>query len=355
MAGTTSSDAPLLTGTTIRRVFAQWGAAGAPAGGAPPAFLRHCLVRWLDAALRHYYGIHEFSDRPDCVLRIALGRAGDGVQLGDGSYVPRGAEVLELHLWNEHLLPNLPAHVVGLGRTSALRRRIAVSLRELAGHLQTEPSLARVAAVRARAAFVPNSRVRKLLRVVGWFGFDAVEPARAGSFPIRLHDFWENFLLLALAWTFNPAALRGNGVMRGRCELWVSREAFIARYGQGGARRADDAAPPAAVARHHAPVSAQARCAGAGRVRGEPGESCYASEGRGGSDAVRWYRFPGAGSARHGDLSTLEQARLSALDQDPLSAAEPGEDHAGGAARPGAARPQRRYRPIAARRQGADR
>src|SRR5215469_9693933 len=60
---------------------------------------------------------------------------------------------------------------------------------------------------------------------------------------------------------------------------------------------------------------------------------CWGNGGIGDSDAVRWYRFPGAAGARHRDLPAVEQARLSPLAQGPLSAGG-AQDRPGRIARP---------------------
>ena len=201
--------------------------------------LPHRLIRRLDAALRRFYGIYEFSDRPDCLLRVAVSRSERDVRLADGREVKRGAEILELHLWNEHL-PKLEALGVGLGRLNALRGLISASLCELADHLAAEPALGRVEAVRARAALVSRSRTLKLLVVARTYGFETADHVAGESLWRRFHAFCENFLICALTWTFNPAALRGNRLLRTRCELWASRDAFIARYGPGSSERRRD-------------------------------------------------------------------------------------------------------------------
>jgi hypothetical protein len=45
------------------------------------------LVAWVDAILRSYYGIYEFTDDPRCVLRVGLGEARAPVSLSDGTYI----------------------------------------------------------------------------------------------------------------------------------------------------------------------------------------------------------------------------------------------------------------------------
>jgi hypothetical protein len=186
-----------------------------------------CLIGGLDWLLRRLEGIAEFTRHPYCLLRIARGRAEREVRLADGCPICRGAEVLDLHLWNEHL-SILPSPRRGLARASALRRHLGISLSELARRIETDPSLAAVKAVRARSAFVPRNRMRQALRIARAFGFDTVAAAPPARRLLRLS---ENLLLWALAWTFNPGTLRRNGMLREYCELWISREALIARYG----------------------------------------------------------------------------------------------------------------------------
>src|SRR5215469_15437505 len=141
------------------------------------------------------------------------------VGLADGTEVHRGDQILELHLWNEHLL-SLPSHGAGLGRGNVLRRRMTASLYELARHMASDPSLHAIEAVRARPACVPRNRAGKLVHIARAYGLNTAESP--GAYPAwrQWCDFWQNFWIWALAWTFNPAALRGNRLLRTRCELW---------------------------------------------------------------------------------------------------------------------------------------
>jgi hypothetical protein len=249
----TLSDAQLINASTIdesERVDWTPHDIARTEGGAARPSLPHRLIRRLDAALRRFYGIHEFSDRPDCLLRISVARSECDARLADGTAICRGAEILELHLWNEHL-PSLEALSVGLGRLNALRGLIALSLYELADHLAAEPRLDRIVAVRARAALVSGSRTMKLLTVARTYGFERADYVAGEGFWRRVHAFCENFLICALTWTFNPAALRGNRLLRTRCELWVARETFIARYGPGSPERRRELDPPRSGAMEH--------------------------------------------------------------------------------------------------------
>jgi hypothetical protein len=190
----------------------------------PPA---HRLVRALDAALRHILEIHEFTERPDCLLRISLGRAEEDTRLGDGTAVSRGDPIVELHLWNEQLPSGAD---LTLARSNRLRRRMLSSLVELARYLEAEPSLAAVVAVRGRILCLNNSQIEAFSHLAAAAGFELIELGEAGGVARRLHDFLENLLHWALAWTFNPNALRAKGLRQSRCEVWISRRALAARY-----------------------------------------------------------------------------------------------------------------------------
>ncbi|HEU0156999.1 MAG TPA: hypothetical protein VFQ82_13075 [Stellaceae bacterium] len=228
MAETSIADWLRSIGMSPRTTLAPSTDVPGPALDNSPLFDR--LVRRIDARLRRFYGIHEFSDRPECMLRISTGYAERDLRLADGGRVRAGDQIVELHLWNEHLSAHMPKETNGLGRSRALHRHIGASMRELAGYLRHEPSLSAVVAVRASATLVPKERIPQLLRLVRFYGLDAVEPEDGGSGSRSIHDLGDNLLSWALVRTFNPTGQRGKGVLRSRCELWVSRQALIARF-----------------------------------------------------------------------------------------------------------------------------
>jgi hypothetical protein len=212
-------------------VVPQWrDAAAASTRSGRQCYWLRALVRRLDDALRRLYGVREFSDRPDCLLRIAIGRALDGIRLADGSEIPRGSAIIELHLWNEHLSTLLSSRGNNLGWANALRRRVDASLGELADCIASDPFFAGVNALRARIVLVSRRRLPKLIRVARAFGFETVASDAPEPFGTRVHGFWENFFIRALVWTFNPTALRRAGLRRVRCEVWIPRDALLARY-----------------------------------------------------------------------------------------------------------------------------
>ena len=69
---------------------------------------RHCarpLDLSADALLRHLYQIREFTDDPNCLLRLAIKQAGTPLRLSDGTRIMPGDPIGELHLWNDHVPP----------------------------------------------------------------------------------------------------------------------------------------------------------------------------------------------------------------------------------------------------------
>ncbi len=88
-------------------------------------------VRFLDFILRRFMGIEEYCRRPDCLFRIALVRCPEEVRLADGTLVPLGDPVGDLHYWNEHM-PSLADGKPALAWALAADRKVRRSLGELA-------------------------------------------------------------------------------------------------------------------------------------------------------------------------------------------------------------------------------
>jgi len=211
------------------------GAAVVALVGERADWLRRLIGR-IDRALRWWYGVHGLSDRHDCLLRIALARTTETTRLPDGSEVPPGAAVIDLHLWNERICL-LPAFCQGFSRGVALRQHMRLSLAELARLLADETLLQNVVAIRAQAALVPERRIGMLLRVAAAFGFEpAANAAPQSSRRPLISRFCHDLFGFALAWAFNPRALRRNGWRRQRCVLWMSRTALLSAYGHSAKR-----------------------------------------------------------------------------------------------------------------------
>ncbi len=186
------------------------------------------LVRAFDRFLCRATGVFEFCDDPECLLRLQWARAPREFILSDETRIRAGAPVLMLHLWNEHL-PHLGANGPDLRWAAQVRRMLTHSLQKAACWLTEQPEGNRVEAVGGITvlAFSADGRPTPLIRHLG---FDVLPYRRALG---RFGEFWENFYTWAIMWTFNPVSLQGRSLLRlRRAEIWMSREAFLRRYGQ---------------------------------------------------------------------------------------------------------------------------
>ncbi|MEW6033050.1 MAG: hypothetical protein AB1645_09275 [Bacillota bacterium] len=192
-------------------------------------------VRRLDALLRRYYRIHEFSQDQDCLLRLAVIPAPRSLALRDRVTIARGEPVGDLHLWNERV-PPIPPEGPGLAWAVSFHRRLRRSLEELAARVEVDPAYQHLRAFRAVGTLPVRGGGQE---AGGWsvlacrFGFEpAAGPDPAGLWP-RFLEFWENAFNLALVWAYNPASLRSRPFSRlRRVQFWMSRETLLARYGR---------------------------------------------------------------------------------------------------------------------------
>lgn len=281
-------------GSTLTEAAFLAPEAAAPGIGAEPAVpagrcadpLRRLIGR-IDDGLRWWYGVRGLSDRDDCLLRIALAQTAETTRLADGSALPSGALVIDLHLWNERLCL-LPPLRHGFGRAAALRRHLRSSLEELARLCERGGLPEHVTAIRAQTALVPKRRIGKLLRVAAAFGLAPAAPA-AQRRPERLRvgRFWQDLFVAALAWSFNPAALRRNGWRRQPCVLWMSRAALLSTYGDAVRRERDGETPFAGETHHRTRSSAS----------GAPRPGAYPGLAAAGRPAIRKGGFPDRGGS----------------------------------------------------------
>lgn len=190
-------------------------------------------IACADRMLRSYYGIYEFTDDRDCVLRVGLGRARASVSLSDGTEVQLGDLVGTLHFWNEHL-PRYSARGPDLGWACTVRDRVKHSLRAFSEYVEGEPAWQDVRAIRAETALPARLGAHQIMRVFRRYGFERVPPDF--SLLARLHGFGECFVFWGLTRAFNPAALRRQPFLRDRHELWVSRAALRRRYSRPNRR-----------------------------------------------------------------------------------------------------------------------
>ena len=189
-------------------------------------------IRWLieraihafDRLLRRCYGVHEYTDDIECILRIALRTARSDILLQPGMLVRSGDAIVELHLWNEQL-PLIPHDGANMAWGALVDRRVRRSLTLLAAHLVAYPS---VVALHGEVAFGCRMGQQQRSRFAGRYGFEIFDGApRLRS---RVRHFCDDFLFLGLTRTFNPHGLNGKPIHRPRHEIWMSRTELDQRW-----------------------------------------------------------------------------------------------------------------------------
>src|SRR5271163_1808283 len=100
-------------------------------------------IQALDRVLRRWYGVYEFTDDRECIIRIALRAAGRDIPLRHGILVRSSDAVVELHLWNEQL-PLISHNGVDMTWGAVVDRHVRRSLNLLAAHLAAHPNIVAV-------------------------------------------------------------------------------------------------------------------------------------------------------------------------------------------------------------------
>lgn len=184
-------------------------------------------VRGIDYLLRLHGRLFEFSQDPECLLRLQLSTAPHTVTIND-RIISRGEPVLGLHIWNEHM-PKLPPTGADLEWALRLRRRLIHSFQGIARLMQEDERLAQVSSLYGASALFSQSDHTGGIRMMQHLGFTVVPYHR----PLgRFGDFWENLFSWWLMWTFNAASLHSRKFWRlQRTEIWMTKEDFLHRFG----------------------------------------------------------------------------------------------------------------------------
>jgi len=187
------------------------------------------LVGSLDARLRSYYRIQEFTDDPRCMLRIGLMPARMAVFLSDGTEIREGEPVGSLHLWNEHV-PRYSGSGPNLAWAKEMRRRMLRSFRLLANYTERDPAWQRVPAFCGHSMLSSRIGGAQMRRLALRHGFELVEPPPTLS--RHLHTLADSLIVWGLTRTFNPAALPRQRFLRDHHELWILRSTLRRLYGR---------------------------------------------------------------------------------------------------------------------------
>lgn len=201
---------------------------GSVSGG---ALIEHAVFG-LDRWLRRRHGVYEYTTDPACLFRVNRGEADQTLTLTDGTRIRPGDPILNLHLWNEHMLV-MPPDGPTVGWARQTQRAIDTSLRELAHWLGRQADHADIAALRADMRLGTVGQSQQLVRIAGRYGFEsAAFRAETGS----LRQLGENILLYLLVLAANPAARRTDVFWRDHALVYLSRASLERRYGGAGTR-----------------------------------------------------------------------------------------------------------------------
>jgi len=183
-------------------------------------------VSALDWILRTALGIYEFSESPDCLLRIAIARAGRQVGMPDNLGLPRSNRLVDLHFWNEHFEALLRGKAP-CTRARLICRHLEYSLGLLAAYLLAHPEID-AEMIHGRAVMPLGDRFAKFKGVAQAYGFRVTTSPVSGIG--RFHDFWEDFLVRALLWAFNPGPARRRKLRLCRADVWIDHKTLMSRY-----------------------------------------------------------------------------------------------------------------------------
>src|SRR4051812_34811805 len=177
------------------------------------------------------YGIREFTDDPNCLLRLALKRTTTPLRLDDGTRIVPGDPVGELHLWNDHV-PRYPPGGPTLGWASRAHSLVVYSLSLLVDYVESDAQWRRVQAFYVDVPISPKRPFDSVRRVSLRYGF---EPAlQRQTFWRSVRGIIESLLLGGLAYAYNPVATHRRRFLRHRQRAWIGRTTLLQRYGARG-------------------------------------------------------------------------------------------------------------------------
>lgn len=189
-------------------------------------FLRQVIFRF-DAFLSRVEGVHTFSENPDCILRLRLTKSRIDVSLPCGD-IAAGDDVLEIHLWNEHM-PKVEDDDPSIAWGNRTLRLFLLDLRQLAKIVVEDPRLSQVEAIRGEMIFLGTADNPNRAKQMERLGFTVIPfQSKLGAFG----EFWENFYSWWVMWAYNPVSTHNRRLVNNhRMQIWMSRARFLEMYG----------------------------------------------------------------------------------------------------------------------------
>jgi uncharacterized membrane protein YdjX (TVP38/TMEM64 family) len=176
------------------------------------------LIRRLDNRLRRKYRIFEFSDNPRCMFRVHVALADRPLILRD-DIIPVGTRVLELHFWNEHILP-VAEDGADAARAIKVFKMFRDSFKELAPHLHRDPRMADVQAVGGLIPVFFEEDNYPAEKMFARLGLHVVPFEKNLGFWGHLGKQIHSWMM---AWAFNPSVLKNRKLSQIRwADCWFS-------------------------------------------------------------------------------------------------------------------------------------
>ncbi|MCS7177702.1 MAG: hypothetical protein RML46_04895 [Anaerolineae bacterium] len=187
------------------------------------------VVVAIDRYMRRRLHIWEFSDDPDCILRVGLARSRWHLTLKDGTVIRRGEWIGMIHAWNERV-PAIPPSGADLAWARELRRRLVRSFQLLAQAARDDPRLQSVRGFGGPGIFHFSPAILRLLERLGLEIYE-LPPQGLGD---RLEEWVGRVWTWLMRRTFNPVSVEGRGLeVLSRRFYWISRETLLQMYGGG--------------------------------------------------------------------------------------------------------------------------
>jgi uncharacterized membrane protein YdjX (TVP38/TMEM64 family) len=184
------------------------------------------LIRRLDGLLRRKMGIFEYSDNPYCMFRVHLDRADRTLHIPGGK-IETGTKILELHFWNEHILPAIAGGTTVVGSIKGFRM-FKNSLSELAGLIDRDPRMAGVQAVGGLMPLFLQGDSFPAEKMLAHLGFK-VHPFHGTQRSWRrLGKQMHGWMMM---WAYNPATIKKRNLFGLQwAECWMSTGDLLRLY-----------------------------------------------------------------------------------------------------------------------------
>ncbi len=186
------------------------------------------LVIAIDRRMRRRLGIWEFSDDPDCILRVGVVRSRWNLPVSDGTVIQKGERIGMIHAWNERI-PPIPPGGADLGWARELRRRLIRSLQLLAQATRQDP---RLQSIRGFGGPVVLHFSPAILRLLERLGIETCELPPL-TFRDRIEAWFNRIWTWLMRRAFNPVSVEDRGLEKlSRRFYWISREKLLQMYGE---------------------------------------------------------------------------------------------------------------------------